>query len=62
VILCHARREVQLPKWTLRTGKSWVEFGLDAEWLSRHPLTQHLLEEEADQWDKVGIRFALKPL
>lgn len=62
VILCHARREVQLPKWTLRTGKSWVEFGLDAAWLSRHPLTQHLLDEEADQWNKAGIRFTLKAL
>jgi len=62
VILCHARREMQLPKWTLKTGKTWIEFGLGGDWLTRHPLTQHLLEEEAAQWGKVGIRFTLKPL
>jgi exopolyphosphatase/guanosine-5'-triphosphate,3'-diphosphate pyrophosphatase len=62
VILCHARREVQLPKWTLRTGKTSIDLGLDADWLSRHPLTQHLLDEEAVQWEKVGIRFGLKSL
>ncbi len=62
VILCHARREVQLPKWTLRTGKTSIDLGLDADWLSRHPLTQHLLDEEAGQWEKVGIRFGLKSL
>jgi len=62
VLLCHARRPVQLPKWTLKTGKTWIEFGLEADWLSRHPLTQHLLDEEAAQWSKVGIRFALKSL
>ncbi len=62
VLLCHARREVQLPRWTLRTGKTWVEFGLDAGWLARHPLTQYLLDEEAAQWNKVGIRLVVKPL
>lgn len=62
IILCHARREVQLPRWRLTTGKTWIELALAAEWLADHPLTQHLLEEEAAQWAKVGIRFSLKPL
>jgi exopolyphosphatase/guanosine-5'-triphosphate,3'-diphosphate pyrophosphatase len=62
IVLCHARREVQLPHWRLTTGKTWIELGLDADWLADHPLTQHLLEEEAAQWARVGIRFVLKPL
>jgi exopolyphosphatase/guanosine-5'-triphosphate,3'-diphosphate pyrophosphatase len=61
-ILCHARRPIQLPKWTLRASRSGYELRLDGDWLSRHPLTQFLLEEEASQWDKVGLRLAVKPL
>ncbi len=62
VIFCHARRAVDPPRWTLRSSRSAIELGVDADWLARHPLTQHLLEEEAAQWDKVGVRFALRAL
>jgi len=62
VILCHARRSIQLPKWTLRAGRASFEFRLDGEWLGRHPLTQFLLDEEAAQWQKVGIRLSVRPL
>jgi len=62
VILCHARRPMQLPRWTLRAGRGSFELRLDGEWLARHPLTQFLLDEESDQWDKVGMRLAVRPL
>jgi exopolyphosphatase/guanosine-5'-triphosphate,3'-diphosphate pyrophosphatase len=62
VILCHARRPMQLPKWTVRAGRGNFELRMDGEWLSRHPLTQFLLEEEAVQWEKVGMRLGVKPL
>jgi exopolyphosphatase/guanosine-5'-triphosphate,3'-diphosphate pyrophosphatase len=62
VILCHARRAVALPDWSLKATKSGFEFGLQADWLSRHPLTEHLLVEEAAQWDKVGIKLAVRAL
>ncbi len=62
VILTHARGEVELPQWRLTTGKTWIELALAADWLAQHPLTQHLLEDEAAQWAKVGIRFTLKSL
>jgi exopolyphosphatase/guanosine-5'-triphosphate,3'-diphosphate pyrophosphatase len=61
VILCHARRDISLPRWSLKFVRS-IDFALDGAWLSRHPLTQHLLEEEAAQWERVGIKFALKAL
>lgn len=62
VVFCHARRAIEPPRWTLRSARGAIELGVDAEWLARHPLTQHLLEEEAAQWEKVGIRFALRAL
>ena len=62
VILCHARRSIQLPKWMLRAGRASFEFRLDGEWLGRHPLTQFLLDEEAAQWQRVGIRLSVRPL
>ena len=62
VILCHARRPMQLPRWTLRAGRGSFELRLDSEWLARHPLTQFLLDEESGQWDKVGMRLAVRPL
>ena len=62
VILVHARRPVELPHWTLKAGRATIEFALDRAWLSRHPLTQHLLAEEAEQWSRVGVRFVLREL
>jgi len=62
VIFMHARGELALPHWTLRSGRHSIDFGVENDWLSRHPLTQHLLEEEAAQWETVGIRFTLKAI
>jgi exopolyphosphatase/guanosine-5'-triphosphate,3'-diphosphate pyrophosphatase len=62
VILCHARRDVQMPRWSLRAGRSSIELAIDGGWLSRHPLTEFLLQEEASQWDKVGVKLGLRAL
>ena len=61
VVLAHARRAVELPDWSIKFGKT-IELGLASDWLTRHPLTQYLLEEEAAHWDRVGVAFALRPL
>ncbi|MEP6607413.1 MAG: Ppx/GppA phosphatase family protein [Burkholderiaceae bacterium] len=61
VILSHARRAVELPQWSLKFGKT-IEFGLAADWLTRHPLTQYLLQEEAVHWERVGLNFTLRAL
>ncbi len=61
-ILCHARRPVELPRWTLRAVRGGFEFRLDGDWLARHPLSQFLLEEEAAHWERVGMRLAVRPL
>jgi len=62
VILCHARHDVPLPRWSLRASRSAIELGIDGDWLSRHPLTEYLLQEEAAQWEKVGVRFNVRVL
>lgn len=59
VILMHARRPVRLPEWSLRARDGRIEFALDGAWLSRHPLTQHLLEEEAVAWQRAGVDLRL---
>jgi exopolyphosphatase/guanosine-5'-triphosphate,3'-diphosphate pyrophosphatase len=61
VILHHARRDVAFNRWTLRAGRT-IELGLDRAWLDQHPLTRHLLEEEAEQWQKVGLRFTIREM
>jgi exopolyphosphatase/guanosine-5'-triphosphate,3'-diphosphate pyrophosphatase len=61
VILHHARRDVVCERWTLRFARS-IELGLEGTWLDQHPLTRHLLEEEAEQWQKVGVRFSIREL
>jgi len=60
VIFCHARRDVALPAWSLQAQRGGAELALDRDWLDRHPLTEHLLEEEAGQWDKVGLKLVLR--
>jgi len=62
VLFCHARQPVQMPKWTLGGRRGAFELQLDGDWLSRHPLTQFLLEEESGQWDKVGQKLSVRPL
>lgn len=62
VIFCHARREATLPRWSLRATRTEFELRIDRDWLARHPLTEYLLQEEAAQWEKIGVRFALREL
>lgn len=60
VIFAHARRAVELPEWSVKFGKT-IELRLTGDWLARYPLTQYLLEEEAAQWERIGVAFALRP-
>ena len=61
VVFCHARQPVKLPQWSLRHGRT-IELGVDGDWLDEHPLTRHLIEEEAQYWERIGVRFVLKAL
>jgi exopolyphosphatase / guanosine-5'-triphosphate,3'-diphosphate pyrophosphatase len=59
IVFAHARRPVELPRWSLKFGAT-IELELESGWLSGHPLTQYLLEEEAAHWERAGWRFTLK--
>jgi len=61
IVLHHARRPLRLPRWRLRVNRAF-EFGIDRAWIARRPLTRHLLEEEAQQWARVGITFTIREL
>ena len=61
VILNHARRDIARPHSSLKFGKE-IEFGIEAGWLARHPLTHYLLEEEAMHWARVGVPFLIRAL
>lgn len=60
-LLHHARRPMRLPRWTLRVNRAF-ELGIERRWIERRPLTRHLLEEEAQQWARVGIALRLRAI
>ncbi len=61
-VFAHARRAVNLPHWTLQASRGAIDLGLQADWLARHRLTAHLLEEEAEHWAKVGVRMNVEKI
>jgi exopolyphosphatase/guanosine-5'-triphosphate,3'-diphosphate pyrophosphatase len=56
VLFHHARRPIALPRLALEAGRT---MGVDvpARWLAAHPLTDHLLQKEADEWRRQGFRW-----
>src|SRR6185503_3835270 len=53
VLFHHARRPIALPRLSLKVG-SKIRFGVQLGWLRRHPLTAHLLLDEANEWRTLG--------
>lgn len=58
---CSRTPDVVFDRWTPRFART-IEFGLEHAWLDQHPLSRHLLEEEAEQWQRVGVRFTIREL
>ncbi len=56
VLFHHARRAIDAPRITLKSGRA-VHFGLSQRWLKRHPLTLHLLIKEREEWSALGVRW-----
>ena len=54
VIFCHARKDVELPIMTIQRSNEQLVVRLAEVWLNAHPLTDYLLKEESDCWDRVG--------
>ncbi len=60
VIFHHARRAIEVPADRSESGPATVRFGVSpATWLKRHPLSAHLLDQEAPdgrRWACAGAR------
>ncbi len=56
VLFHHARRPIDTPRIAIQSGRT-VKFGISARWLSRHPLTLHLLIKEREEWTALGVRW-----
>jgi len=60
--LSRAPRCWRFPRLELQRTRNTVEVSIDRAWLSAHPLTQHLLEEESSQWERAGSRLDWRAL
>lgn len=56
VIFAHARKPAPLPLITITRSlnNAVLNLAVDRSWLEEHPLTAYLLQQEADDWKKVG--------
>jgi len=61
VIFAHSRRDIELPAFSIRSGRG-IKLALPAAWLESHPLTAYLLESEASLWRNEGVEFRLDSL
>jgi exopolyphosphatase/guanosine-5'-triphosphate,3'-diphosphate pyrophosphatase len=59
LVLHHARQPLRLPHGRLRVVRRCFELALEPGWLARRPLTRHLLEEECEQWARLGITLRI---
>lgn len=58
-LFCHGRVD-EAPSALLAVSGESFSLQLDAQWLSEHPLTALLLDEEVSRWTKYGVSFTLK--
>ncbi|MEO8487179.1 MAG: Ppx/GppA phosphatase family protein [Betaproteobacteria bacterium] len=56
VLFHHARQPIDVPRIRIRTGRA-VGVEVPATWLRAHPLTEHLLAKERDEWKRAGYAW-----
>jgi hypothetical protein len=54
------RSDAKLPAITLVGDGRQFELSLPKAWLSRHPLTQHSLDQDRLEWRKVGVELGIR--
>jgi exopolyphosphatase / guanosine-5'-triphosphate,3'-diphosphate pyrophosphatase len=60
VIFCHARRDPKMAGLRLTHNASGYALQADSGWASEHPQSVHLLNAEAQAWDRTDIKLGLK--
>ena len=56
------RSDIALPAFQAKAQGSKYRLGLDAEWLTRNPLTATALLEETKEWEKIGFELRIPGL
>ncbi len=59
VLLYRSRMDFVLPELRIDWDGSSIEITLSEDWLSRNPLTETALENEAREWKSAGIRLQI---
>ena len=62
VLFYRGRADIPLPVLSARYQGAKFRLGLDAEWLSRNPLTATALGEEMREWEKIGFELKIAGL
>jgi exopolyphosphatase / guanosine-5'-triphosphate,3'-diphosphate pyrophosphatase len=62
VLFCRGRVDIALPVIQAKYGNARFRVGLDAEWLSRNPLTATALRDEIREWQKIGFELKVPEL
>ena len=59
-LFCRSRNEIQFPKLRAKTTETGFQLALPFGWLEEHSLTQAALDEEAEEWNVLGMTLELR--
>ncbi|MBU1689341.1 MAG: exopolyphosphatase [Gammaproteobacteria bacterium] len=59
VLFYRSRMDFELPKIRLEWNGSSFELSMSKDWLTRNPLTEAALENEAKEWKSVGVKLGI---
>jgi exopolyphosphatase/guanosine-5'-triphosphate,3'-diphosphate pyrophosphatase len=59
VLFYRSRMDFELPEIKLRWQDSGFELTLSKDWLTRNPLTETALENEAKEWKSAGVKLGI---
>ena len=59
VLFYRSRTDVELPQIRLGWHGSSFELSMSKDWLTRNPLTETALENEAREWKSAGVKLGI---
>jgi exopolyphosphatase/guanosine-5'-triphosphate,3'-diphosphate pyrophosphatase len=59
VLFYRSRMDFELPEIRLGWQGSSFELTMTKDWLTRNPLTENALENEAREWKSVGVKLGI---
>ena len=61
-LIYRGRADIALPAFQAKAQGARFRVGLDAEWITRNPLTATALREEVREWEKIGYELRIPGL